>query len=243
MAIHNLARWLSYRLMSNPSIVLAISLGLLGAALAALAARAALRFLHKPEPTQAMWASGMAMGAVAMGIETAVYAGVVSSGLLEAYVFVSAALVGLLSLGCTHVIRVARFAKAYAAFILAACALLAVASFSTPLSASMVSDGIITASPPLTLLVLSSVITGPATVVLLAASALSLMRSHRWQNLLIIGGALVLGAGGTLYIASFPVFLYYAEFIGIILLFGGVVSLPKPTAHDAKVGAPTAMTR
>jgi hypothetical protein len=227
--------------MDDGSVAIAVSLALLGLALAALAAGSLGRFLRRPEPTQAMWASGMGMAAAAMAIETVVYVGYVSSGLLEAYVFATAALVGLLSLGCTHVIRVAGFARAYAAFILVACAVLGFASFTTPLPASMVSNGIIVASPGTNLLVLSSVITFPATVVLLAASVVSLRRSRRWQNLMIIGGALVLGAGGSLYIASLPIFLYYAEFVGIILLFAGVVSLPRPIARAAGMARPSGM--
>jgi len=225
--------------MDGTFVAIAVSLGLLAVALGALSARSLARFLHKPEPTQAMWASGMGMGAVAMAIETFVYLGFDSSGMLQAYVFVSAALVGLLSLGCTHVIRSAGFAKGYSAFILAATAVLGVACLWTPLSTSMVTDGIISQSPPLVLLLVSSLITGPATVVLLAASAVSLKRSHKWQNLLIIGGALVLGAGGTLYIASFPVFLYYAEFLGIVLLFAGIVSLPRPNPNAASLVRPS----
>ena len=229
--------------MDVSSVAIAGSLGLLAFALTGLSARALARFVRRPEPTQAMWASGMGMAAVAMGIETAVYVGFVSVGLLQAYVFVSAALVGLLSLGCTHVIRIPRFAQVYTGFILLASLVLAVFCFTTPLPLSMVTSGIITASPPLSLVLISSIITGPATIVLLAASVVSLQRSRRWQNLLIIGGALVLGAGGTLYIASFPAFLYYAEFIGIVLLFGGVISLPKPVVHAASLGQPAGMAQ
>jgi hypothetical protein len=47
----------------------------------------------------------------------------------------------------------------------------------------------------------------------------------------------ILGAGGALYIASFPIALYYAEFLGIFFLFLGLVSLPS-TAR-ASVPAPT----
>jgi len=215
-------------------VFLAVSLALLTAALAVLAGRSLLRFLRQHEPTQAMWAGGMSLAAAAMAIEAAVFVGYTSTVLLEGYVFASAALVGLLSIGCSHVIRVRWFVKTYAGFILAACAALAFLSFSTPLPSSMVSNGIISGDPPLSLLIVSSIVTGPATIVLLAASVVSLRRSHRWQTLMIIAGALVLGTGGSLYIASFPVFLYYAEFIGIVLLFAGVVSLPTP----ARLGAP-----
>jgi hypothetical protein len=53
----------------------------------------------------------------------------------------------------------------------------------------------------------------------------------------MIGGALILGAGGTLYIASFPVALYYAEFLGIILLFFGLISLPQVASNATPVSA------
>jgi hypothetical protein len=76
----------------------------------------------------------------------------------------------------------------------------------------------------------------PATVILLSASALSLRKSWRWQTLLMVAGAVVLGAGGTLYIASFPIALYYAEFLGILMLFLGLVSLPQ--VSTASAGAP-----
>ncbi len=103
---------------------------------------------------------------------------------------------------------------------------------------SMVTQGIITGDPPLLLIVISSLVTGPATIVLLASSVSSLRRSRDWRTLLLVAGALVLGAGGTFYIASFPVVLYYAEFIGIVLLFAGLMSL-KPMAPAAPAVHPT----
>jgi len=53
----------------------------------------------------------------------------------------------------------------------------------------------------------------------------------------MIGGALILGAGGTLYIASFPVALYYAEFLGIVLLFFGLISMPQASSTITPVSA------
>jgi len=221
--------------MDATGAAVAASLALLTVALAWLTTRAFVRFFRGHERTQIMWGTGMGMASAAMGIETAVYAGFCSSPLLEGYVFVSAALVGLLSLGCVHVIRARWFARIYTGYILFSCAVLGVVSFSTPVPLSLVSGGIISGAPPTFLLVVSSFITGPATIVLLLASAVSLRRSRRWQTVMIIAGALVLGAGGTLYIAAFPVFLYYAEFIGIVLLFGGVVSLPKPVGTSMAI--------
>jgi hypothetical protein len=207
-----------------------------------LCVRGFLEYARKRLRTQLMWASGLACAAGAMAVEAVVYLGYVSSPILEVYVFLSAAIVGILSLGATRILQRPRVEHGYTLYIVGTTALVGVASLLTPLSgSSMVTAGIITGDPPLTLLLFSSLVTGPATVVLLAASYLSLRRSWRWQTLLMIAGAVILGAGGTLYIASFPVALYYAEFLGIILLFLGLVSMPQAsaTAAHSTASAPT----
>ena len=179
---------------------------------------------------------GLALGAAATAIEFVVYLGVVTTPLLQGYVYLSAAIVGVLSLGSTRVLRSARFENAYTTYVLATCAAVGALSFTTPLPSSMVSAGVVSGNPPLLLIVLSSLVTGPATVVLLGAVVVSLRKTWRWQTMMMGIGASVLAAGGALYIASFPVALYYAEFIGIVLIFFGLVSLPQVTATPSVVG-------
>lgn len=206
---------------------IAVSLAALTVTLAILSARGLLRFARDHIGNQLAWGSGLGLAAVATAVELVVYVGVVSLPLLQAYVFLSAAIVGVLSLGCTHVIRSSWFRAGYTAYTLAACALVGGLSFTSPLSDNMVSGGVITGNPPLTLLLLSSLITVPATVVLLAAVVLSLRKSWHWRTVMMGIGASVLAAGGALYIASFPAALYYAEFLGVILIFLGLVNLPQ----------------
>jgi hypothetical protein len=216
--------------LTVPSLVIGISLGLLSLALAFLAFRGFRQYARTRVRVQLAWGLGLTLAASAMVLETAVYAGEVNEPVLQAYVFLSAVLVGVLSLGAARVMKSPRFQRVYAAYVVAASALVGVASFLTPIApASMVSGGIITGDPPFSLILFSILVTGPATVVLLASAAVSLRRTRKWQNLLLIAGALVLGAGGTLYIASFPVALYYGEFIGIVFLFFGLMSLPQST--------------
>ena len=43
----------------------------------------------------------------------------------------------------------------------------------------------------------------------------------------IIAGVVVVSIAGGLYIAAVPVFLYYSEFVGIILLWFGFFSFKK----------------
>ncbi len=221
--------------MSPASYLIGSSLLALTGMLGFLCLRGLRHYSQTRVRAQLMWGVGLAFAAAAMGLEAAVYFGVVATVLLQAYVFLSAAIVGVLSLGATRVLRRPRVERVYSWYIGVTCAVVAVVSFATPLPPTMVTDGIITGDPPFLLILLSTLVTAPATLVLLTASAVSLRRDRRWQTLLMIAGALILGAGGTLYIASFPVALYYAEFLGIICLFLGLVSLqgratPTPAA-------------
>jgi len=219
--------------MNATDIGIAASLAVLTTALGALAARGFARFVRNRVRIQLMWGLGLAFATVATGVELVVFLGVVSGPLLETYVFLSAAIVGFLSLGSTQVIRNTVFRRSYTAYILATCAAVAVLSFATPLPNSMVTSGVISGNPPLELLVVSSLVTVPATLVLLAAVVVALRRSWKWQTLMMGIGACVLAAGGALYIASFPVALYYSEFIGIVLIFFGLVSLPHLATSPA----------
>jgi hypothetical protein len=225
----------------DPNVAfLAASLALLTAALGFLSGRAFLRFFRTRVMVQVWWAGGLALATGAMAVETIVYAGILNEPLLQAYLFLSGALVGILSIGATRVLRRPRLELGYSLYTIAACGVLGVFCFATSMPLSMVSQGIITGDPPLNILIVSTFVTGPATIVLLASSASSLRRSRDWRTLLLVAGALVLGAGGTLYIASFPVALYYAEFIGIILLFTGLMSLRTVSAPTAAVHPATA---
>jgi len=199
--------------------------------LAGLAVRGVVQFARTRSRPQLMWGSGLALAAAAVAIEAVVYSGYVNGPLLQAYVVLSAAIVGVLSLGATRILTRPRLEAAYTAWTLGSCAAVAAVGFATPIPTDAVAGGIISGALPTNVLLVSSLVTGPATVLLLAASYLSLRRNFRWQTVLMAAGAVILGAGGTLYIASFPVALYYAEFLGILCLFLGLVSLPASAAR------------
>lgn len=206
---------------------IAISLGLLTAVLTVLAGRGFVRFFTTHRHSQLGWGVGLAFGAVATAIELAAYVGTVSTLMLQAYVFFSAAIVGTLSLGSVRAFRRPLYRNLYAGYIIGVSAVVGVFCFLTPVPSSMVQEGVISGNPPPFLLILSSLITVPATVVLLGFAVVSLRRAFHWKGLLMIAGASVLAAGGAFYIASFPVALYYAEFIGIVLLFIGLTDFSR----------------
>lgn len=227
--------------MNATSLAIAVSLLGLTTLLAVLTARGLARFAETRSRSQVMWGSGLGLAAAAMGVESAVFLGSVNSAALQLYVFLSAGIVGVLSLGATKILKSPRLENAYTAYVLGALGVVALACALTPLPTAMVAGGIIVGNPPILLIVLSSLVTFPATVVLLTATAISLRRSRRWQTLLMAAGAVILGAGGTLYIASFPIALYYAEFVGILLLFLGLLSL-QPASRAVPSSAPAPPT-
>ncbi|MGP8078466.1 MAG: hypothetical protein ACLQD8_06335 [Thermoplasmata archaeon] len=206
---------------------IALSLALLSGVLSYLSIRGVFRSYQGRSRHQLMFALGLGCGAAAMAIELVAYLGVVNSPLLQGYVFLSAAIVGVLSLGSAKAFRPGRFEAIYAAYMVVTLGTVAWFSFTTPMAVSMVRQGIVVGNPPLLLLVLSSLVTVPATVVLLTAAVVHLRRTFRPKGLLMVAGACVLGAGGAFYIASFPVVLYYAEFVGILMLFLGLADLSR----------------
>lgn len=221
-----------------------VSLALLTGVLAVLAARGFVRFYTTRKHSQLGWGAGLSFGATATAIELAAYVGPVSAVLLQAYVFFSAAIVGTLSLGSVRAFRRPIYRNVYASYIIGVSAVVAFFCFTTPVPSSMVQAGVISGNPPVFLLILSSMITVPATVVLLGFAVTSLRRSFHWKGLLMIAGASVLAAGGIFYIASFPVALYYAEFVGIVLLFIGLTDFsrwltptPAPSAKSSEQAA------
>ena len=221
-----------------------VSLALLTGVLASLAGRGFVRFYRTRKHAQLGWGVGLGFGSVATAIELCAFVGFVAPAMLQAYVFFSAAIVGTLSLGSVRAFKRPMYRNLYVGYIVTVSAVVGVLCFLTPVPSSMVQNGVISGNPPVLLLVLSSLITVPATVVLLGFAVVSLRRAFHWKGLLMIAGASVLAAGGAFYIASFPVALYYAEFIGIVLLFIGLtdfsrwlVPAPAPTTSPAERAA------
>jgi len=88
---------------------------------------------------------------------------------------------------------------------------------------NIILNGIVYGTLPLLVVLSSSFVTFPAAVILIVISLISFRRSRQPKLLSIVVGVLVVSVAGTLYIASFPSFLYIAEFIGILLLWIGFV--------------------
>jgi hypothetical protein len=215
----------------------------LTASLAALAAVAGLlawlifrRFATQRHRSHLYWGAGLALVAVTIAQEAAIYAGFRAPTFLQLYLVLVAALVGVLSMGSAELQFSRRWRLAWAGYLGTTCAVLAVVTFVTPVPSALVVDGVVSGVPPLAVIVVSSLVTIPAAVLLIVSSLYGAWRRKRWQLLYVAGGTMVLSASGALYLAAFPLTQYYADFVGVALLFLGFVRLrlaPSPTAGAA----------
>ena len=187
---------------------------------AALAVLLTAKFLKKRQRSHLYWSIGLWLFAVDVLLEVAFAYGVYSELLIGVYLFTVALLVEFLALGSVQLVKSKRLRLSYYAFCVASTALLAY-SIAVSHIGNIITNYIVFGALPLLVTVMSIVVTFPAAAVLVAVAAVSYKRRRSKKMLSIIAGVVVVTVAGTLYIAAFPVFLYYSEFIGILLLWLG----------------------
>jgi len=181
-----------------------------------------VNYFRKTFKSYAYWSAGMWLFAFASFLEILFSLGLYNKGLIDAYLFSVAILVQLLSLGSLALMNRIRLFNVYVGYSAAADVILIISLLLFPVG-NILTGGVVYGPLPLAITVTSSVITFPAAVVLIVVAAIS-YRSRRDKKMLaIIAGTVVVSIAGTLYIAAYPAFLYYAEFIGIILLWLGFI--------------------
>jgi hypothetical protein len=219
--------------MSNTPAI-AVSLVVLSLIALALSILVLRRYLEKRQACHLYWGVGLVLVFVTVLEEVPLCVGVFSQLLILSYLVLVAVLVGILSLGSAELALSGRWKTLWFGYIGVVSAALVGVSAVTPVSSSIVVNGVVTGLPPLWVEILSSLVTVPAALFLIVASLYGAVRGHRWNLLYIAAGTAVISAAGALYIASFPVTLYYAEFVGVVLLFLGFVKVPgisSPTAQ------------
>jgi len=216
--------------MSN-STAIASSLVALSAIALVLAAMVLARYRGEGRTCYLYWGVGLFLFFVTLVEEAALDFGAWSQLLIRSYLVLVAVLVGILSLGSADISLAPRWRWSYFAYIAVTSAALTVAGFLVGIPSSIVSDGVVSGLPPTSITLLSSLVTVPAALLLILASLYGVVRHHRLHLLFIAVGTAVISAAGALYLVSFPVSLYYAEFAGIVLLFLGFVRIPRLEAH------------
>ena len=181
-----------------------------------------INFLRKSLTSYIFWSTGMWLFALASFLEILFSVGIYTISLIDAYLFSVAVLVQFLSMGSLALTKKETIFKTYAGYSIAADALLAVALAVYPVG-YILTNGVVFGLLPLFVTIVSSIITFPAAVILIVVGALSYRKRRDTKMLSIIAGTIVVSIAGTLYIAKYPAFLYYAEFLGIVLLWTGFV--------------------
>lgn len=212
-------------------------LGLAGVAVL-LGALLIARFLRDRRRAFLFWGAGILLTSLTLVEEAALYLGVWSELLIQSYLVLVAVLVGLLSLGSAELSLHGFARSAWTVYVGASSALLAGAAAVYPSSTAILADGVVTGLPPTPVLALSMLVTIPAALLLIVTSFYGAVWQHRYHLLFVTAGAIVLSASGGLYVAAFPLSLYYAEFAGVLLLFLGFVRLPALSTAPGRHPAP-----
>ena len=172
------------------------------------------------------WSTGLWIFAVSVLMETVFSAGIVNSILMDSYLFLVAILVEMLSLGSVYILGNEKLITGYTAYSVIVDIILLISLLITPLP-NMIITGVVSGVLPLLIVITSSIVTFPAAALLIIISYISYRKKADRKLISIIVGVIVVSIAGTLYIAAFPAFLYYAEFIGIVLLWLGFVDFSK----------------
>ncbi len=182
-----------------------------------------LNYLKSRQLSAVFWSAGMWLFAVSVFLEILFAYGFFSEALIELYLFLTALLVQLLSFGSFVLWRGHR-ARVYYGIYSVVTEVALIASLLMTTTGNIIKTGVVSGTLPLPVTVASVLITFPAAIILVLVAAITFRKTKKYKMLSIIIGTIVVAIAGTLYIASFPSFLYIAELIGILLLWLGFVN-------------------
>jgi len=204
-------------------MALAIALSIAVESLIALllAALILVRFRRTGRRWYLFWGLGVLLVFVTLAEESALDAGVWSQWLIRSYLVLVAVLVGILSVGSAELALKDWGRKAWIGYVAASCGACAVVGGLTPISSTIMFQGVVWGLPPTDVVVISSVVAVPSALLLIVTSLYGAIRERRTQLLFITAGTAVFSLAGSLYVASFPAAMVYAEFAATLLLFVG----------------------
>ncbi len=215
----------------STSPALAASIAALSVVALILAALVLVRFRRGHQLFHLYWGVGLLLVFVSIAIEAVVYVGVWSQALVQTYFVITAVLVGILSLGSAELALRRRWKFVWFGYIGLTSVALVVVGFLYSVSPGVVVNGVISGVPSSTVVIVSTLVTVPAAALLIVTSAYGAIREKRYHLFYITAGTIVFSIAGALYVVAFPVSLYYADFVGVALLFLGFVRVPAILAR------------
>lgn len=218
------------------SFAIAVAIGILSGVTLLLAAFLFRKYARGRRVSYFYWGTGILLIFVTLAEEAALYSGVWSQPLIRSYLVLVALLVGILSLGSAELSLRGRWKVLWFGYIGVTGVAVTVVGILTSVPSSVLYEGVVWGLPPMAIVVASSLMTIPGAMLLILASLYGAWTQKRWELLYITVGTIVISVSGSLYIVSFPTTLYFAEFVGVVLLFLGFVKVP---GLSAPVGRPT----
>ncbi len=166
------------------------------------------------------WSIALTVFTAAVLLEILMANKIYSELIIDLYLFLVAILVQFLALGSFALYNNRKFLSYYYTYSILATVFLVITLILYPVG-NIIKTHIVFGVLPLGIVISSSFVTFPAAVFIILIAAISYKKFKNKKLLSIIAGVIIVAMAGTLYIAAVPVFLYYAEFIGILLLWIG----------------------
>jgi hypothetical protein len=179
-------------------------------------------YLRRKSKPHLFWAAGLWVFSISVLLEIYFAFGLYSNLLMDLYLFLVVLIVELLAAGSLQLLGNKTFNRIFYVFAIVVSAATAY-SIATASMGNLVMTYVVAGVPPLSVILASSVATFASAFVIVVVAGASYFKSRNKKLLSIIAGVIVVSIAGTLYIASFPAFLYYSEFFGILLLWIGFV--------------------
>ena len=180
------------------------------------------RYVRKRSKPLLYWSTGMWFFVIGVLLEVIFAFGIYSEFLIALYLFVVAMVVESLAIGSMQLIKSIKLKSSYYLYSIITTVLLAYSLYASNIG-NVITNHIVFGVLPIFIVITSSIVTFPAAAILIAIAAISYLHRHSAKMLSIIAGVVVVSVAGTLYIAAIPAFLYYSEFIGILLLWLGFI--------------------
>ena len=180
------------------------------------------RYVRKHSKPLLYWSTGMWFFAIGVFLEVIFAFGIYSEFLIALYLFVVVMVVESLAIGSIQLIKSVKLKSSYYFYSIITTVLLAYSLYASNIG-NVITNHIVFGALPIFIVITSSIVTFPAAAILIAIAAISYLHRHSAKMLSIIAGVVVVSVAGTLYIAAIPAYLYYSEFIGILLLWLGFI--------------------
>ena len=194
--------------------------------------------LQRRSKSYLFWSIGLWLFALSVFEEFLFSSGYYGESLIRSYLGIVAILVEFLAMGSIQLVKTSRVRTTYYIFCVASTVALGYFLGTVTIGKDILVSYVVSGTPPLSIVTVSSIITFPAVIVLIAVAALGYRRTKSPKMLSIIAGVVIVAIAGSLYIAQFPAFLYYSEFIGILLLWLGFFNSPsRRKSNEATAGA------